>query len=1831
MTATRNIGNRGFARSLIGLSIVTGVLATTALGVDTTKDGTAYYEKIYPSNVYDNNPSTGWIKCSDPSMVSEAGASWSFNIGTSGTFSGASIYYYTADGFFSAWGCTIFAWNFSTGDWDPLGQPGRQTSTSGTWSSSYAPVASPTAYRSSTGEVRVRVLTREYTHLFIRYVRVGYTVDSTPPTTPGTPDLATEDDTAGQSTSDNITYKTTGLTFSWSGSSDSGSGLAGYEWRLDSGSWSALITSTSVDISAGEGSHTFYVRAKDNAGNYSSPSSLVFTVDTTPPSIPSLSSPPNGANTETLRPTLSWSSVSGAWRYNLVVTDYDLIGAGDEDRWLTGMSFTYPYDMQEDTWYWKVRAEDVAGNQSNFSTERSFNVTVANAPKPINPSPSNGATSQPIEVTLSWQSGGGTTASYDVYFDGQFKGNQGSRSYNPGKLETGRTYTWRIDAKNSSGVVTTGDTWSFTTCGNSGPGPDRGNTTGQEYGDALYRVFSIFGYNYNHAGLQFGVDAAGVTRTVESVGGCYEIDDSTQEGYVESGFRNYGTNYYGAYIPASYGSTMPFADRRAVVEVGMRLKDAYIFYPYSFNADCNQYLPEAPYALVYRSGALDDGVVEVPEIYALRCDGVVEYAYERSGIRVWRNCLRPDGEWSIASYPDNHNNRPDGNRDPHYELSPWSQRGAPPATGPNMSGLYSGPPWPDTKMTKPSVVNLPTIEVTVQSVTLTSAIVRLRATDESGIWRISYQPPGSSTWVDRDNPLRHPDSDSWYVDVTLTSQGNLYVKAKDHGGNERQSGPYTITFPPQKAINPTPPNGSTRRPVNQQLSWQNGGGATSYDVYFNGEFKGNQPGTSYDPGILAYDTPYSWRIDAKNSAGTTRGDDWTFRTEPEPPRGTLQFSASSYSVAENAGSRIITVTRTGGSYGSASVNYSTANGTAVAGSDYTATSGTLYWGDGDTANKTFNVPIINDGTPESDETFTVTLSGAAGATLGSPSTATVTIQDDDQPTVDVTVDTEPSGLTIIVDGTTYTAPRTFTWDPGSIHTIGTTSPQSGAFGVRYEWSSWSDGGDISHTINPTVSGTYIAHFTTQYYLTMNASTGGTVSPSSGWHNSGAQVPITATPSSGYEFDRWTGIGNGSYSGTNRSASVTMNGPITQTASFIQLCTYTISPTNNPSVPAGGGSYSVSVTAGSGCSWAATSNVDWITITGGSSGSGNGTVSYSVAANTSTSSRDGTMTIAGQTFTVTQAGVDCTYGISPTSWTAPAGGGSTIVTVSTGSGCSWTVENSCQSWVTVTPSTGTGSESVNVSVTANNTGNQRACTVIIAGRGFEISQSPLRALTVQSSPCNEVSVGVSPADNSGQGGGSTPFTRTYNPSTMVTLTAPASACGSTFQKWQRYGVDYSTNATVTVTMDADYTLTAVFHTPKVAVPFITPSDGTFTNSVTVSLSTTTPGASIRYTITGNDPTESSALYVGPFVLTNSATVKARAYRTGYLPSDIATAALNVVPGFNGDFVATRGKYYGIVLATNAPTHATSGSLFLDLASNATFRATLNMGGQTARFIGTFNTLGRWTGSVTPLGGPSLNITLQLGVGQIEGTVSGPQGQAVLLAYRSPFNRTTNPCPWAGTYNLILQPTEMDPTIAPTGYGYGALVVTSDGTGRLRGSLADGTMFLAMGGVSSEGNFPLYSVLYRKAGALLGWVELLPDGAVEALLHWLKPANSTARYYPTGFQTMLDVMGARYFRPGPGSSGPAGAWLLSLGDGNLEDFLEAECMVDARGNATITDGGGVGLSLKIMPSSGQISGSFNHPNIGRRVTIRGLLHGPRKSGAGYFLGSDQGGWMMLDPSE
>ena len=108
--------------------------------------------------------------------------------------------------------------------------------------------------------------------------------------------------------------------------------------------------------------------------------------------------------------------------------------------------------------------------------------------------------------------------------------------------------------------------------------------------------------------------------------------------------------------------------------------------------------------------------------------------------------------------------------------------------------------------------------------------------------------------------------------------------------------------------------------------------------------------------------------------------------------GKVQFGAPTNNVNEDAGSLTVTVSRVDGATGIVTVDYATSNGTAAAGSDYTAISGTLTFSQAETS-KSLSIPIVSDNVFEADETINLTLSNPTGGViLGSPTAAVVTIK-----------------------------------------------------------------------------------------------------------------------------------------------------------------------------------------------------------------------------------------------------------------------------------------------------------------------------------------------------------------------------------------------------------------------------------------------------------------------------------------------------------------------------------------------------------------------------------------------------------------------------------------------------------------------------------------------------------------------------------------------------------------------------------------------------------------------------------------------------------------------
>lgn len=144
--------------------------------------------------------------------------------------------------------------------------------------------------------------------------------------------------------------------------------------------------------------------------------------------------------------------------------------------------------------------------------------------------------------------------------------------------------------------------------------------------------------------------------------------------------------------------------------------------------------------------------------------------------------------------------------------------------------------------------------------------------------------------------------------------------------------------------------------------------------------------------------------------------------------GILALSTNPVIISESNETATITVVRTNGSDGSASIDYTTVDNSAAAGDDYTPTSGTLTFEEGETS-KIITVSILDDAVEEGLETFNLSLNKVVGATLGTKRTVLVTVVDNDnpqrtlafyQPTINVSEGDGTAPITVILNGKTST-------------------------------------------------------------------------------------------------------------------------------------------------------------------------------------------------------------------------------------------------------------------------------------------------------------------------------------------------------------------------------------------------------------------------------------------------------------------------------------------------------------------------------------------------------------------------------------------------------------------------------------------------------------------------------------------------------------------------------------------------------------------------------------------------------------------------------------------
>ena len=250
------------------------------------------------------------------------------------------------------------------------------------------------------------------------------------------------------------------------------------------------------------------------------------------------------------------------------------------------------------------------------------------------------------------------------------------------------------------------------------------------------------------------------------------------------------------------------------------------------------------------------------------------------------------------------------------------------------------------------------------------------------------------------------------------------------------------------------------------------------------------------------------------------------------------------------------------------------------------------------------------------------------------------------------------------------------------------------------------------------------------------------------------------------------------------------------------CSYSINP-SSASFTTTGGTGAVTVAAPVGCTWTATTNAAWITVTTGANGNGSGSVAYSVGANAG-AARTGVLLIGAQSFTINQSSAPCSFGIGPTGQNVTrASGTGTPVTVTTQSFCSWTAVSN-DPWITVSTANGVGNGNVSWTYSSNPVPNQRTGTMVIAGRTFTVIQEAGCSYVI-----NPTGQNVSRSAGTGTTVGITTqascgWTATSNAS-WITVQSPTSGVGNGSVGWTYAENTVAATRTGTMTI-ADQTFT-----------------------------------------------------------------------------------------------------------------------------------------------------------------------------------------------------------------------------------------------------------------------------------------------------------------------------------------------------------------------------------------------------------------------------------------
>lgn len=348
---------------------------------------------------------------------------------------------------------------------------------------------------------------------------------------------------------------------------------------------------------------------------------------------------------------------------------------------------------------------------------------------------------------------------------------------------------------------------------------------------------------------------------------------------------------------------------------------------------------------------------------------------------------------------------------------------------------------------------------------------------------------------------------------------------------------------------------------------------------------------------------------------------------------------------------------------------------------------------------------------------------------------------------------------------------------------------------------------------------------------------------------------------------------------------------------------------------------------------------------------------------------------------------------------------------------------------------------------------------------------------------------------------------------------------------------------------------------------------------------------------------------------------------FLMQSNMTLQANFIPN---PFKTAKGRYYGLFSA-GARAHDRSGAFSLSLTKGGSYSGSARIGTTYYRFAGKLDVAGNATNTVPRPGTNSLtiklNVNLTPGIDQLTGSVSDGMWTASLLAHRAVFSAISNPArAYAGKYTVIV-PGAVSTTL-PRGNGFGAVSITTSGSVRLKGYLADDSPITQSSYISRDGLWPLYVPLYAGKGSICGWMSFdtnQPPDDLHGVISWIKPAVAGAKYYPSGFTRSVTAEGSRFYPAAyPGQLLSISNGVVRIEGGELAAPFSTAIALGKTGFPSTN-----GLTLRLITTDGTFSGKFVMPDKSRTNILKGALFQNLNCGYGYLLGTNKTGEVFLSP--